>query len=145
MACMAHKAALDADKIQYLIDLSVHLKYGREKSMYVDVAEDNAVTLPNKVVRKKAAFDTIRLASDCLKSTSHYIKHQQPDKFLAHHDKFLVLNKSKLYKMMSQKDFWNYFLHVMRSEKNPDMIYAAVKYHDEYFAKNKIFLAGESK
>ena len=112
MVCLARKTSFDADTISYLVDLSGHLLYGREKSMYVDALEDGTITKPN-AIRAKSAGDAIRLASDCLIATNHHLKQSEPDVSSAHADKFFSINPRKLQKMMSDKNFWEYFLFQM--------------------------------
>lgn len=143
ISSLARGVVLDADKVKYLIDLSIHLSNGREKSMYVDAGEGNTITIPNELVKKEVALDALRLASDCLKAAAQYVKSSQPGKFQAHHDKGFVLSGEKFQKIMSSKDFWAYFIHLIRSDKTTDIEYAVVKYHDEYYSKRKKFSKGD--
>jgi len=139
MVCMMNPAAPDPDKIEYLTGLSVQLLHGREKSMYVDVVEANRITNPEQVVREKAASDTIRLAGDCFKTTAYYLSNNRPEKYQPHHDKFFVINKRTANKMLDSKDFWYYYLDLMRTKKTNDLSFAAAKYHDEFYSSKGSF------
>ena len=56
-----------AKAVMPLVDLMIHLKHGREPSMYTDINYvDCKVNVPSVVVRDTAAQDCVRLGRDCL-------------------------------------------------------------------------------
>jgi hypothetical protein len=106
--------------------------------MYVDINNDDEVIEPTKLIRPVAAFDAVRLAKDCLEATGKYILENEPDKFTDSQDKFLTLNKGRLYKMINTKDYWEFCIDQLQ-KNNFDIVTIFSKYHDEYYCKKKLF------
>lgn len=138
MVCMLKKNVISKKTVEEFTKLAMDLEAGREKSMYVDINEKHEVTEPSKLVRPVAAFNAVRLAKDCLEATGNYIKENKPEKFTASQDKFMALNKRRLYKISNTKDFWEFCIHQLQ-KKNFDIADIFSKYHDEYYCKDKLF------
>lgn len=138
MVCMLKKNVISKETVEEFTKIALDLPVGREKSMYVDINEKHEVTEPSKLVSPIAAFNAVRLAKDCLEATGNYIKENKPEKFTASQDKFMTLNKSRLYKMSNTKDFWEFCIYQLQ-KKNSDIADIFTKYHDEYYCKNKLF------
>jgi len=125
--------------VKEYVDISVHLKRGREKSMYTDVKSDVlGLSKPNEVVREVAARDCIHIAVNCLQHTEQLIKENKPRKTSKFEDKFYCLNTDKVTKMMNTEDYWEYYIFQLK-QGNGDNSKISVKYYDEYFSKNKTF------
>lgn len=139
MICLIMTKKITKEKTEKFIDISSHLIIGREKSMYVDVNEKNEITTPSQIVRPKASFDAVRLAKDCLETTGEYILSNEPDQFTAAQDKFLCINKKKMFDMVNTRNFWDYCLEQLEHKNTNDIIDIFVKYHDEYYCKKKSF------
>ena len=132
------------EAIEASIELIVDLKYGREKSMYVDVIEDtNKISSPDNQIRPKAANDSIEIAINCLHHTEKYIKSNIPTTKTSFQDKFFCINQNTLTKMMNNRDFWEFYLSELGSGKMT-LEKAAVTYHDNYYKKVKYFLPESS-
>ena len=125
--------------VQEYVDISVHLKLGREKSMYTDVKSNIlGLSVPSKAVRPVAARDCIHIAVSCLHHTEEAIKNNTPRKTIKYDDKLYCLNTDKITKMMNTEDFWEYYIDQL-NQGNNDHAMTSVKYYDEYFSKNKTF------
>jgi AbiV family abortive infection protein len=138
MICILKKNTISKETAEEFIKIVLDLEAGRGRSMYVEINDKHEVTEPSKLVRPVAAFNAVRLARDCLESTGNYIKENNPEKFTASQDKFMTLCKSRLYKMSSTKDFWEFWIHQLQ-KKTFDIADIYTKYHDEYYCKNKLF------
>jgi len=138
MVCLLKKKNISKKIIEEFIKLAMDIGTGREKSMYVDINEKDEVTEPSKLIRPIAALNACRLAADCLDATGNYIKENKPEKFTASQDKFMTLNKGRLYKMLNTKDFWEFCIYQFQ-KKNFDFPDIFAKYHDEYYCKDKLF------
>lgn len=139
MICLLKKKEITKEKTEEFINLALHLEAGREKSMYVDINEKHEITTPSEIVRPKAAFDAVRLAKDCLETTGEYILNHKPDQFTASQDKFLCLNKKKMFNMINTRDFWDFCIDQLEKKKTYDITEIFAKYHDEYYCKNDTF------
>jgi len=127
------------EAVKEYMDISVHLKRGREKSMYTDVKSNTlGLSKPSEVVRQIAAKDCMHIAVNCLHHTETYIKRNEPRKTSKFEDKLYCINTDKITKMWNTEDFWKYYIAQMR-QGNSDYPMASVKYHDEYFSKSKTF------
>jgi AbiV family abortive infection protein len=121
------------------IDLTLHLKHGREKSMYVDVKENGVdLSIPAEVVRPVAARDCIRLAQKCLYYTKHYTESTTPFQCNQASDKLLCLRQKDLLHIFNEKDFWKFCLNEIK--KGSAWEKATVDYYDQYFMKKKKFM-----
>lgn len=139
MICLLGKKEITKEKAEEFINLGLHLERGREKSMYVDINEKNEITIPSEIIRPKAAFDAVRLSKDCLETTGEHILKNKPHKFTASQDKFLCMNKKKMFNMINTQDFWAFCIDQLEKKKTHDITEIFVKYHDEYYCKSKNF------
>jgi len=139
MICLLRKNGVTKEKAEEFMNLGLHIERGREKSMYVDINEKNEITAPSEIIRPLAAFDAVRLAKDCLETTGEYILKNKPDQFTASQDKFLCINKKKMFKMINTQDFWDFCIDQMKERETFDMTEIFVKYHDLYYCKAKSF------
>ena len=121
------------------VDLMTHLKFGREKSMYVDVNEvDDSISEPNKQIREIAARDSVKVAENCLHHTKKYCEKNKHSNKSTYEDKLFCIRSSNHTKMMSTLDFWEYYINELKKGKT-DHAKIAVTYHDSYFKKGKLF------
>ncbi|WP_137127015.1 AbiV family abortive infection protein [Roseomonas sp. HF4] len=74
------------------LDLSEHLRRGREPSMYSDLrtVPDRAQT-PREVVRDSAARDCVRLAENCLAYAHGHVLEKTPAKFTGAQDRLFTM------------------------------------------------------
>lgn len=99
------------EAILVAIDLMSDLKRGREPSMYSDVrADPDRVLLPQDLVRKEAARDSVRLATDCLAFARHHIKTKQSRLITHAEDKMFTMKKRRVESIFQTEDFWWYFI-----------------------------------
>ena len=141
---LLRQKGLTEKNLEYIIKLSVDLKHGREKAMYVDIRENGTVTLPRNIIRPIAAFNCVRLAKDSFDATIKYISSNPPDNFSSFHDKMLCINSNKLKKLMNNVDFWKYYIDMLKNNSSADFVKAIVKYHDEFYCKGTTF-SGKSE
>lgn len=133
------KSENQKEAVQEYVDITVHLKRGREKSMYTDVKSNIlGLSKPNEVVRPVAARDCLHIAVNCLHHTEQHIKNSSPRKTSKYEDKLYCLNTDKMTKMMNTEDFWEYYIDQLKQGNN-DHAMTSVKYYDEYFSKNQTF------
>lgn len=138
MICMLEKNAISKKTVEGFTKLVVDLETGREKSMYVDINEKHEIIEPSKLVRPVAVLNAVLLAKNCLEATGNFIKENKPVKFTSSQDKFMTLNKRRLFEMLNTKDFGAFCIHQFQ-KKNFDITDIFTKYHDEYHCKNKLF------
>lgn len=127
------------DNIKEFLHLTSHLHHGREKAMYVDVRENGTITVPQKVVRPKAATDCVRLAKIALETTLHFISNNQPVKTSSFADKMLCLHSNTITKIFNNEDFWWYYIDLLKKNRTTDLAVGVAKYHDEIYCKGKSF------
>lgn len=129
------------ENFQYIIDLQVSLKFGREPSMYIGINKTGSLHIPNNVVRPQAAADCVRLAKDCLEQTKSMVRADKPFTFTSYQDRFFALGK-KAKKVWEQSDFGDFLLYVIENEGiNSDTIPKCVcTYYDDYLSKDKRFI-----
>ncbi len=138
-SCWLIKSNNKQKAIDTCLDLIMHLKSGRELSMYTDVKfADAQISEPSTVIRPVAARDTINVAYNCLLHTKEHIENNAPLKTDTYQDKLLCIPSSKISALYNTKDFWEYYIHNL---ENGDDNYAkhSVRYHEEYYSKNKLF------
>lgn len=127
------------DAIKTSVDLMLHLKRGREISMYIDVKSDGkTLSMPREIIRPIAARDCTRLAEDCIKHTELYINNNQPSKRSSCEDKLLCIKQKTLMEMLNTEDFWEYYIYQLE-HGNHECGQVVVTYHDGYYKKKKLF------
>jgi len=143
-ASWLQKSENKEEAVKEYVDIAVHLKRGREKSMYTDVKSNIlGLSKPSDVVRPVAAKDCIHLAVNCLHHTETYIKNNIPRKTRKFEDKLYCINTEKITKMWNTENFWEYYIDQMKQGNN-DHAMASVKYYNGYFSKNKTFTSKRS-
>lgn len=139
------KSSKPDESIKAAVDLMIHLKRGREKSMYVDANPDNSLSIPAQIVRPAAAIDSVKVAENCLHHTKNHISENRPPSFSSFDDKLFCLRNEKIQEMFNNDDFGEYLLSELKqTSSNFNFSKAIVTYHDKYFSKKKIFLNKES-
>lgn len=127
---IAHADARNA--VMPMVDLMVQLRYGREPSMYTDIRTDLAqIQLPAETVRKQAAIDCIRLATDCLSHTQRHIAEKTPQPRTRAEDRLFAMKASQFQKILGTGDFWWYYIAQLESG-NKDFADAVVSYCNTY-------------
>ncbi len=127
------------EAIKKLVDLMIHLKRGREKSMYIDLKDDGiTLSVPREVVRPVAARDCVNLSENCLHHTGLYLRNNEPAKRTSHQDKLLCIKQKTLTEMLNTEDFWEFYINELE-QGNESFDKAAVTYHDSFYKKKKVF------
>ncbi|HWQ95122.1 MAG TPA: AbiV family abortive infection protein [Gammaproteobacteria bacterium] len=127
------------EAVKTSVDLMIHLKRGREKSMYIDLKSDGiTLSIPREVVRPVAARDCTRLAENCLHHTERYIQDNKPSKRTTYQDKLLCIKQKTLTEMLNTEDFWEYYIDQLEHGNN-SYDQAVVTYHDGFYKKKKVF------
>jgi AbiV family abortive infection protein len=122
------------------VDLMIHLKRGRELSIYVDASDAAEVLEPETVVRPAVALDAAKLALECLKHTVEHLSTQEPPTFNSFDDKLLCINTDKITRMINEPDFGTYlFDRIERQGRSFSFSEAVVTYHDAYFSRDRKF------
>lgn len=128
-------AISSADQRQALevaLDLILHLKRGREPSMYSDLRTDPVrVESPSKVVRAQAARDCVRLAKDCLAFGQRHVSEKTPPDVTSAWDKVFTMKSVKFREMLSTEDFWWYFISRMEAG-HKDLAEAVIAYERDH-------------
>lgn len=118
--------------LKVALDLILHLKLGREPSMYTDLRADPArVETPRQVVRSEAARDCVRLANDCLTYGRRHVTERAPPDVTSFQDKLFTMKSAKFRQMLSTEDFWWYFVSRMEAG-HPDLADAAIGYERDH-------------
>jgi AbiV family abortive infection protein len=121
------------------VDLMIHLKRGREPSMYSDLrTEPDRAQRPRDIVREEAARDCVRLASDCLAHAVHHVREKQPQLITRAMEKLFTMKHSHLSKMLNTADFWWYYL-ARREAGDAEWADAIVGYDREHLQPGTLF------
>lgn len=140
LGCLLQQTKKTKDEIDYFLSIAFALEVGRERAMYVDVTDDGTVILPRNDIKEINATNCVRLARDSLKATVEYVSISTPPKFSSFQDKMFCIRSEKLAKIMNSEDFSNYLSDFISNDSSGfDLAKALVKYHDEFFSKNKLY------
>lgn len=121
------------------INLMIHLKHGREPSMYTDFSTDHLkIQCPSDVVSDKAGQDCVRLAKDCLSEAIKFMNENVPRKMTRDEDKVFALPSKEYKKIAGCEDFWWFHLSELESHKS-DFATSLVKYRERFFLKGLSF------
>ena len=127
------------EALKVSVDLMIHLKRGREPSMYSDLrTEPDRAQRPRDIVREVAARDCVRLASDCLAHAVHHVREKQPQLITRAMEKLFTMKQRHLAKMLSTADFWWYFL-ARRDAGNVEWADAVVGYDQDHVRRGTLF------
>lgn len=122
-----------------LVDLMIHVKRGREPSMYTDISyETRMIQRPTSVVRDVAARDCVRLAGDCLAAAQRHVAEKTPRIASAADDAFFAMKTDQMHKIMNTEGFWWYYIAQLHSGIQ-DFSAAVVTYQREYAAKGRTY------
>jgi len=133
------------ESVMPAINLMIKLKDGREPSMYTDIRPDSSsIQVPAVVVREKAAFDCIRLATDCLSHTQTHIAEKSPEPRTRAQDQLFAMKAGQVQKIASTEDFWWYYIAQMEAGQK-DFAEAVVSYHTTYAKLGLLFQASNKE
>ena len=122
-----------------MTELMVHLKRGREPSMYTDIRyETSEVKTPSVLVKDIAARDCVRLASDCLAHAKKHIAEKKPLRRTRSEDELFSMKSDQFQNLAKTEGFWWFWLAQHESGKT-DFAAAAVTYQRDFVSKGKIF------
>lgn len=94
-----------------LVDMIIHVKRGREPSMYTDINyETRGILRPTTVVRDVAARDCVRLAGDCLSSARRHVVAKAPRQTSPAEDAFFAMKSAQTQNFMNTEGFWWYYI-----------------------------------
>lgn len=128
----ALKGTDPSSEIKVALDIISQLKRGREPSMYSDLRSDpDRAQTPREIVRAKAAQDCVRLAQNCLAHAHRHVSEKTPATFTSAEDKFFTMKSSKVEDILSQEDFWWYYVSRSRSDQ-PDLAEAVLRYEQDH-------------
>lgn len=120
-------------------DLIWQLKRGRELSMYSGLrTEPDRAQTPRETVRAVAARDCVKLAAECLNYARRHISEQTPAKFTRLEDQLFTMKTTKFEKMLTQEDFWWFFLSRMENGQQ-SLAEAITAYDRDYAATGEAF------
>lgn len=118
--------------LKVAVDLIIHLKHGREPSMYSDLRTDpNRVQTPREVVRAGAARNCVRLAEKCLAHAHRHVSEKAPFMFTSAQDKLFTMKSAKFQEMLNTEDFWWYFISRMEAGQQ-DIAEAVLGYERDH-------------
>jgi AbiV family abortive infection protein len=122
-----------------LVDMMIHLKRGREPSMYTDIHyESGEVQQPMAVVRDVAAQDCVRLAGDCLRAAQRHVSERTPLPRSAADDALFAMKSEQVNKILNSEGFWRYYIERMEGGAQ-DFAAAVITYQREYVAKGRTY------
>jgi len=122
-----------------LVDLMIHVKHGREPSMYTDIDyESGEIQQPMAIVRDVAARDCIRLGNDCLKATKRYVTERTPLPRSAVDNALFAMKSEQMNKILNIEGFWWYYIERMEAGAR-DFAAAVITYQREYLAKGRTY------
>jgi AbiV family abortive infection protein len=131
------------DAVMPLVDLMIHLKRGREPSMYTDIRyEESKVQIPAAMVRSVASRDCVQLAHDCLAHARNHVAEKKPEIRSRAEDELFAMKSGQFQKMVNTEGFWWYYITQLESG-NRDFAAAAVAYQRGFVSKGKTFLRPE--
>jgi len=132
------------ESVMPAINLMIDLKHGREPSMYTDIRPDSSmIQIPAAVIREKAAFDCIRLATDCLSHTHIHISEKMPEPRTRAQDQLFAMKAGQFQKIASTQDFWWYYIAQLEAGRK-DLAEAVMSYQENY-AKSCLLFRKSSK
>jgi AbiV family abortive infection protein len=127
--------ANNANSMEKALELMVHLKLGREPSMYTDVSEDEVtVQSPENIIRPIAAKDCVRLACDFHKYSSWHITNNKPIRTTRTQDELFAIKSATFNQMLNNIDFWEFYTDSLKNGLNKfeDTV---MTYYNQFFKK----------
>lgn len=129
----------DRKLLDFIVDTSLALQVGREKSMYVDIGSTGKITIPNAILPERNARDTVNLAKVLLDKLIEHTRSNTPRKTSKWEDKHFVIPPEKLMKIMQNENFWKFMINKLTEGHKFDLSEFTVKYYEDYFCKNTSF------
>lgn len=127
------------EAVMPVVNLMIHLKRGREPSMYTDIRyPESKIQAPSAMVRDIAAKDCVRLAQDCLMHARKHIAEKMPEVRSPAEDQLYSMKSGQFQKMANTEGFWWHYISQLEAG-NKDFAAAAVAYQRDYFSKGKAF------
>lgn len=121
------------------VELMIHLKRGREPSMYTDIGyPESKIQIPSSIVRDVAAKDCVRLARDCLAHARKHVAKKEPEVRSRAEDQLFSMKSGQFQKLANTEGFWWYYIAQLEAG-NKDFAAAAVAYQRDYLSKGKTF------
>ncbi len=131
------------EALKAVIDLIVHVKRGREPSMYSDLrTAPDRVQTPREVVRDRAARDCVRLAENCLAYARRHVIEKTPAKFTTAQHRLFTMKSDKFQEILNTEDFWCYFISRMEAGQQ-DIAEAVLGYEREHIKTSTPFRAAQ--
>jgi AbiV family abortive infection protein len=121
------------------LDLIVHVKHGREPSMYSDLrTSPNRVQTPQDVVRESAARDCVKLAANCLAYAHRHVVEKAPSIFTAGQHRVYTMKFAKFQEFLNTEDFWWYYISRIDAGQH-DIAEAVLGYEREHINSGTAF------
>jgi hypothetical protein len=125
--------------VRRVLDLMIHVKRGREPSMYTDFSPDGSkIKVPSELVRDTAARDCVRLAKDCLAHARNRVSGDPPRPRTPAEDKLFTMKNADIQKIINTEDFWWYYVAELRLGQ-VDFPEVLIQYQTKYFLKKRQF------
>ncbi len=125
------------------VNLIIHVKHGREPSMYSDLRTDpDRVQTPREIVRATAARDCVRLAENSLAHAHRHVSEKIPAKFTTAHDRLFTMKPAKFQEILSMEDFWWYYISRMEAGQQ-DMAESVLGYERDHIKTGTPFRAAQ--
>jgi AbiV family abortive infection protein len=129
--------------LKVALDLTFHVKHGREPSMYSDLRTDpDRVQTPREVVRDSAARDCVRLAENCLAYAHRHVIEKTPAKFTTAQDRLFTMKSAKFQEMLNTEDFWWYYISRMEVGQQ-DIAEVVLEYERDHIKTGTPFCAAQ--
>lgn len=123
-------------------DLIIHIKRGREPSMYSDLrTAPDRVQTPGAIVHESAARDCVRLAEDCLAYAHRHVIAKTPAEFTTAQDRLFTMKTAAFQEMLNREDFWWYYISRMEAGQQ-DIAEAVLRYEREHIKTGTPFCTG---
>ena len=118
--------------LEVALDLIIHVRNGREPSMYSDLRTDpDRVITPREIVRATAARDCVRLAENCLANANRHVTEKIPATFTTAQDRLLTMKSAKYRELLKAEDFWWYYISRMEAGQQ-DLAEAVLGYEQKH-------------
>lgn len=127
------------EDVKLLLDLMIHVKRGREPSMYTDINPDGSrIKVPSEMVRDAAARDCVRLARDCLAHARSHVSGNVPRRRTRAEDQLFAMKNTEIQKIINTEDFWWFYIAQLRLGQG-DLSDAFIQYRTKYFLRGRQF------
>lgn len=144
LSIWALSSAEPRDALKVALHLILHLKHGREPSMYSDLRTDpERAQTPREVVRASAARDCVRLAENCLAHARRHVSEKTPFKFTTAQDRLFTMKSAKFKQMLNTEDFWWYYISRMKAGEQ-DIAEAVLGYERDHIKTGTPFRPSET-